>query len=288
MVENAVHSSPELRAIKVAAEQHQIRSGVPLTYDQYSDLLTSAAQAANQQFVDRDRRVLKHEVMYGEDLDQPTYHNDFGIDSYDVYSNTTHGMTRCRLLRDQFDRLGEDGQRTWDLLTDAQKAIILEPRLTQASPSQRRPQDPQRHGNANRNNDRYPTPRYQAHEHSSAIITAESALTNSAFSDTTSATNPVAANQHEYNLPPEILAHLSSKRDTAHPADPARLLSTPPRTAATPEDVVIDGQRYQCLPNPNQRSVNASIIYSVSSSGISNTGSLVNRCANGGIAGEDV
>lgn len=127
MVENAVHSSPELRAIKVAAEQHQIRSGVPLTYDQYSDLLTSAAQAANQQFVDRDRRVLKHEVMYGEDLDQPTYHNDFGIDSYDVYSNTTHGMTRCRLLRDQFDRLGEDGQRTWDLLTDAQKAIILEP-----------------------------------------------------------------------------------------------------------------------------------------------------------------
>lgn len=79
-----------------------------------------------------------------------------------------------------------------------------------------------------------------------------------------------------------------AKRDTAHPADPARLLSTPPRTAATPEDVVIDGQRYQRLPNPNQRSVNASIIYSVSSSGISNTGSLVNRCANGVIAGEDV
>ena len=44
MLENAVHSIPALRSVKVQAEQQKAYTGIDLSYSQYSALLLSAAQ----------------------------------------------------------------------------------------------------------------------------------------------------------------------------------------------------------------------------------------------------
>jgi hypothetical protein len=55
MLENAVQPLEELRAIKIQADQHKTQSGVDLTYDQYVNLLTSAASNYDTQFQPKER-----------------------------------------------------------------------------------------------------------------------------------------------------------------------------------------------------------------------------------------
>jgi hypothetical protein len=48
--QNAVHPVQELRAVKTQADQHKTQTGKDLTYDQYVNLLLSAASAYDAQF----------------------------------------------------------------------------------------------------------------------------------------------------------------------------------------------------------------------------------------------
>ena len=50
MLENAVAPIPELRQVKLHADLDTTRSGIPLTYQQYMNLLLSAAAAYDNQF----------------------------------------------------------------------------------------------------------------------------------------------------------------------------------------------------------------------------------------------
>jgi hypothetical protein len=50
MLENAVQPLDELRAIKIQADQHKTQNGIDLTYDQYVELLMSAASNYDTQF----------------------------------------------------------------------------------------------------------------------------------------------------------------------------------------------------------------------------------------------
>ena len=57
MLENAIQPIPELRAVKVQADQHKVQTGWNLSYDQYLSLVESAAANYDSQF-DRTKRPL--------------------------------------------------------------------------------------------------------------------------------------------------------------------------------------------------------------------------------------
>lgn len=271
-LENAVYPISELRAVKTQAQQNAVYSGQQLTFDQYYDLLTSAAQAYDRQFTVKERprvrRVLEHDLYTAEYDCQPFY--DEPPEAYDIHSSHQQSV-RTRLLGDQWHRLGEDGQRIWKMLTPEQKAIILEtPPIRNSYPGspQRSRAPPYRPNPGNPSDNNKPL---FASTHESTIT--EPAHTPDALDD-------------PYTLPSSISAHLT-KREGVHPAEPSRMLARPSSTSVStsltpPSDVVIDGHRYT-------RSVStAHILYSVSRSNITPRGALVDRGANGGIAGNDV
>lgn len=285
LLENAVHPMEELRIIKTQAAQLAVHSGKILTYDQYCDLLISAAQASDRLYNDRppsstsrNRRVMTHDSFIqdeGQDedvFDDSPYHGSY----YEANAMERHGSMmsprpRFRLLYDQWQRLSESAQQTWELLPDDQKAIILEARPTRRGPP------PTRHSVSP--SDQRPNRSYAPSTRSSPPVTAHASETHITADTSTHTATP------DYHIPPDLQVHLSKQKSpsaSTHPAEPARMLSTPPRAATAPVELVIDGQRY--------RSVNATTVtYGVSSATRNlRDGALVDRGANGGIAGEDV
>jgi hypothetical protein len=130
MLENTVGKVTELRAVKAQADQHKVHSGAKLSYDQYSDLLKSAAQAYDAIFATRSKapaRKVYHSNMQ-PDNDEPFYDAE---DTYDIDSNiqllsaNAHrhllANNSQQLTRTQWRGLSKEGQTTWDTLTDDDK-----------------------------------------------------------------------------------------------------------------------------------------------------------------------
>lgn len=258
ILENAVHPIEELRIVKTQAEQHTIQKGTTLTYDQYFDLLTSAAQAYDRQLTTRHqtrhtRRILEHDIY--QDADD--MHSDYEFSVYDAYALHQASQGSRPLSFSQWQQLGPDGQRIWDMLSPEQKSIILSPR-SQPTP---RPDSRQDHG-------RRPPSKNPPTAH---ISVHDSTLTTHPVIDADSTMPP--------SLPTSIAAHLSHQ-DPPHPAEPAQMLSQPPNIPSP--DVIINGHRYQ-------RSVNCTYTtYDVSKANSRDIGALIDQGANGGIAGADV
>jgi hypothetical protein len=59
LLQNAVRPVQELRAVKTQADQHKTQAGKELTYDQYVNLLLSAASAYDAQFAPKLLAVLR-------------------------------------------------------------------------------------------------------------------------------------------------------------------------------------------------------------------------------------
>ena len=81
LLQNAVHSIPELCAIKVQAEQLKTHTGKALTYDQYCSLLLSAAQQHDRQHLKVPSKQAQHHI-YEHSIDE-TYEDreiNFNID----------------------------------------------------------------------------------------------------------------------------------------------------------------------------------------------------------------
>lgn len=279
MLENAVHPIEELRIIKTQATQLAIHNGKLLTFDQYSDLLVGAAQSCDRLYADhgqqqrnpgtpRIRRIMEHDVSYDNDMDIFTPDAAF----YDAFA--LEQRQRTRLPNDAWQRLDAQGRQSWTSLSEDVRAIILDarsgprrggyttPPLGNASPSGRRFPQASSHAPSPRPNN------MTANEHH---IAADQDC------DT-----PAHDGPHDYELPPALHAHLSKRGDVRHPAEPTRMMgNTPPSVTTTPSEITIDGRLY--------RSINVAVTtYGVSSSRIIRDGALIDRGANGGIAGEDV
>jgi hypothetical protein len=136
MLENTVRKVTKLRAVKAQADQYKVYSGAKLSYDQYSDLLKSTAQAYDATFATRSKapaRKVYHSNMQ-PDNDEPFYD---AKDTYDIDSNIQLLLSANahrhllvsnsqRLTRTQWRGLSKEGQTTWDTLTDDDKHKILE------------------------------------------------------------------------------------------------------------------------------------------------------------------
>ena len=145
LLENAVHDSSELRAVKNQAEQFKARDGKDFTYSEYLSLLNSAAQQLDAKFrpvVRTPRRtVYAHDLQPDADDDDPPVFSP--VDSFDMdtdanvleaYQSLTT-PSRTRLFSGQWRRLSPEDQAVWDQLSDDAKRIVLEA----STPPNRRP-----------------------------------------------------------------------------------------------------------------------------------------------------
>jgi hypothetical protein len=87
MLQNAVRPVQELRAVKTQADQHKTQTGKELTYDQYVNLLLSAASAYDAQFAPKThfaarapcRAVYSHNITESSDGNNPAYDIDCAL-----------------------------------------------------------------------------------------------------------------------------------------------------------------------------------------------------------------
>jgi hypothetical protein len=100
MLQNAVHPIQELRAVKTQADQHKTQTGKELTYDQYLNLLLSAASAYDAQFAPKThsaarapcRDMYSHNITESSDGNDPAY--DIGCALGIVQPKLTHFAAR--------------------------------------------------------------------------------------------------------------------------------------------------------------------------------------------------
>ena len=214
MLESAVHPLPELRDVKHRADQN-LAAGINTTYEQYVDLLLSAAQSYDEEFKRENRHAHKRSV-YVHKADDHYYGNniDYDIDA-DVgilqahatqhQPSSTH-LPGSRLSGSQWHKLSSKAQAIWDQLDEKSKAIIL------ARPSYQ-PSNKQHHEN---------------HHDPDKIIQAQlhdlEMGSNCTFEDQEQAIDPGPNSEEfhdaveDHNAPDTLLAYIT-KRNELHPAD---------------------------------------------------------------------
>jgi hypothetical protein len=100
MLQTAVHPVQELRVVKTQADQHKTQAGKELTYDQYVNLLLSAASAYDARFAPKThfaaraprRAVYSHDITESSDDNDPGYDIDCALDI--VQPKTAHFAAR--------------------------------------------------------------------------------------------------------------------------------------------------------------------------------------------------
>ena len=275
MLENAVHPIAELRAVKNQADQLKTTSGTALTYEEYCRLVLSAAASYDNELLPRGQKVgampPTRRSVYFQELD---VHDDVGA-AYDIdtdidviqahLSNQQHAPG-SRMPFPRWKSLSPDTQSIWDTIPDSDKALIL----GAGAPS--------------------PLRRVRLHDIVGNVL--ETANASDPFEVT-----PVAPAEDPGDTPsPDTLVQAHNSQTTKRswtkplgsdlpPSDIRKVLSSVERHAPVgtpePQDITIHGKTY--------RLVNVARSYQISAAVHRSThASLVDRGANGGVAGEDV
>ena len=302
MLENAVNAIDELRAVKRQADQIQTVSGTELTYRQYCRLVMSAAAQYDSQFKSQrlqtpkssNRSVYNHVVNHGQDLEvdgDVFYDIDSEIESIHVYNSSVNNKKSFkpfeptnRLSSDQWHRLSTDEQQIWDQLPQKAKAIILERRFDNRTSVAH----PPRPRTANLHDiSAYDYVMANLHDLRMGSDGDVNLTSQSTMDHVDSAEN----NKTNDNFDPDespILAHLTQRKEIP-PGDLRRVLAKTMNHARKPPTKIIDDQDEITLNGKKYRSINfQKLIYDVSKPESAIPGALIDRGANGGVAGADV
>ena len=262
MLENAVTPIAELRGVKNTADLEKTKTGRSLTFAEYSALLMAASTAYDQQLGESSKKpprmAYTHQLLDLLDDGDPWYlHDDdpYDIDSpaFTIEANaherrrfgTRPPINRAvRMPRDKWINLSDEAKKSWDLISDKDKAIIL--------------------GYGEQSPTRYPTERPSTRQ----------------------------ANAHEQQDEPDNQTDeedfADAQQDDPHEDDTVLLanLHSSSRGQLTPGDI------RRIMSSSSQRNTRSAsmhnIIYKVSQHATKSTGGLVDRGANGGVAGTDV
>jgi hypothetical protein len=124
LLQNAVNGIPDLRQVKLNADQLVQANGAATTYDKYRDMLLNACTRYDVDLQSRAQRsgAPTRRTVYATDINADSDDAfDFGIDTpLDVIS-----AYRTRMTGAQWHKLDPESQRIWDSLSDAAKEIIL-------------------------------------------------------------------------------------------------------------------------------------------------------------------
>ena len=281
LIPNAVRGHPKLSGVHNVAIQLASHTGQRVDYDQYSDLLLSECAQVDSAFAQSSPKTSKRSVYMSDlsinDGEVDALHDDgeaCNIDSDPV--TLMANAHRCRMLSanhvlmvlDQWKGLSPEGQKTWDQLSEEDKAIILKKSTTGSS----KPTRPF--------NKRTPTSQ-KANVHDTSVydfIVANSHLldygetTGDTEADTTADDNEVD-DSHD-NDAQTLHAFLVSRGDNSSPADIRNMLSTL--------------SKHMPAKQTKDRQANAHVTYMVDKHHMDKPGSLIDRGANGGVAGADV
>jgi hypothetical protein len=275
MLENAVAPIEELRQVKNNADMEKTKTGVVLSYENYASLLLSAATSYdNQHKTNRrsKRQVYLHDLYDDFDMDQnedEEYNNDYDIDipvatlQANVHdSKTKKKMSskpfpqRPRMSRDKWFSLSETQKLIWDQLDDKAKAIIL-------GISKPQPQSS--------------SPQRQVNLHEISVF------------------DFLQANAHQLEQIPELDSELNDEdteefQNAQQDSEPDTLTdSVLVHAAKSKSNKLQPGDIRRVMSKTSKRSVNLThVVYSVSAHKSSTPHSLVDRGANGGVAGDDV
>ena len=276
MLEVAVANIDDLRQVKNNADLEKAKTGVTLSYDQYSSLLLSAAAAYDIKFVSKrtKHQVFTHDV-YDHDYDGTLIHDndDFDIETpvstVQAYAAMTNqvkfgssSVPKPRLSKDKWYSLSEKERLLWDQFDDKAKGIILglEKSHMATSSAGKAP-----HSVTRQKVNLHDISVYDFLQANMHDLTCESPKDES--SDNIDGTEH-ETNDHDDSKETVLVNAAKSSQSKLPPGDIRRVMS-----------------------KSNTRSVNmARIIYNVSASKTSKAHdiSLVDRGANGGLAGNDV
>lgn len=284
MLENAVHPIKELAQVKISADIDLTRTGKPLTYDQYVNLLLAAA--ASYDVEARKPRQVRRQVY----LHEQNYEPDFGYSESDEYYNIdspvtviqAHAhdrrpMTRppprtpvvparsVRMSRDQWHKLSDESKQLWDKLSDSDKAIILG---LGTSPSPRRV-------NLHEVLDPDPDPGLAEEEPEEEFVDASEEPPDEH-------TRLINATKTGTQLPPGDIRWIMGDSGGRNPSSTQNL---PTQASHTPNQ---SGRTTRSAHAHITYTANAHCTYRVSNHTRSTTHALVDRGANGGVAGNDV
>ena len=277
---NAVRGHPKLSGVHNVAIQLAFHSNQRVNY-QYSDLLLSECAQVDSAFAQSSRKTSKCSV-YMSDLSINDGEVDALHDDGEAYNTDSNPITimanahRRRMLSanrvlmgiDQWKGLSPEGQKTWDQLSEVDKAVILKKSTTGSS----KPNCPF--------NKRNPTSQ-KANVHDTSVydfIVANVHLldygktTDGTEANTTADDNEVDDFQDKDAQ--TLHAFLASHGDNSSPADIRNMLSTSSKRA-------LAKQTKDCQ-------ANAHVTYMVDKHHMDKPGSLIDHGANGGVAGADV
>ena len=284
MLQNAVSGITELHQVKVQSAHDVAHGNSPLSYEQYKTLLLSTASTYDaRKGLARSR---PSRLVHETDLDPaPTLSaNVHTIDDtnddifYDIDTdlatleiNETRQPARRpasnprfqpKMSRDKWQSLSPAEQSCWDQLSAKAKATILG---IGTPPPPRTPRQLDLHDISAADYLRIVST-HQSHSGTSPPALIRDSITESA---STLTTPPV----------PDLLA--CATRQTPTPGDLRRGLGSQPPPPNS-DEITINGKRYRCI------SMHERFSYSISNHSASRHGSLVDRGANGGLAGSDV
>mgnify|MGYP006357956311 FL=1 len=267
LLENAVHGITELRQVKANAQQLAIHDGRKLTYQEYSDLLISAAQAfdkKNHAGPLSHRQVNLHD-LYGEEYNEyEAYSTNLNSDDYDIdcpiSTLSANVMQRrpmpnpaAKLPVELWNQLKPQERDGWIKISPANRQAILQNIGNGAKPKP-----------SNFNSEVNFTKFLQALQHE--LDSTDNVNDNSDDVEDNGDDSQLFLNAMQAKTTVE-------KKVSTSPTDIRRVLSKA-MSAATKKKVTYNVDKH--------------VTYSVSAHSYSAESSLIDRGANGGIAGSDV
>lgn len=273
MLENAVHPITELRQVKNNADLEKTKTGRVLSYAEYTNLLLSAAASYDDQYKSKREKLKVFSHFIDDENVSDDENGDYDIDApVTVIQANAHDQrmkrpfksapNRIRMSRDRWLSLTDKDRQIWDQLGDSAKATIL------GIPSGQKSKDNNQGFKAK------PTHQVNLHE--------------------LSAYDFLQAHLHEFGDVQDIQdsenaeEEAQEQQDGEQDANPDALLINLAKSSSgklPPGDI----RRVMSKTSKRHTSVNVvDVIYHVSATKSGLPLSLIDRGANGGVAGQDV
>ena len=308
MLQNAVGGIEALNRVKTQ-NNHDVAHGLrALTYEKYKTLLLSAASIYDEK--NGLKRARQKHSVFAHEFDDVDY--DFNTqDSYDIdtdlYDIEIHNTDRKpsqsnfrpSMKRDQWNSLSPDEQALWDKFSPKAKSIILGHRQSSTTVTNTFPNTNQYRKHTSSNLHDISAAEYLLQVHSQ--VTHDQSTFNDQLNNDS---NMTSDSQIETQTPPaqedsdsNLLAYATNQSlpqgdikkvlsSTYKKGDKVKTTSTNTASTSSSTDdsgsIVINGKTYREI------NVHSRTTYNVAKHKASLSGSLIDRGANGGLAGGDV
>jgi Reverse transcriptase (RNA-dependent DNA polymerase) len=279
MLENAVHPITELRQVKNNADLQKTNTGKALTYDEYLSLLLSAAAAYDNQFAAKaksKRHVFTHDQYDATESYEVDDSYDIDVPVSSLLANATErynkkqvkfGNRAVHMPRDKWYNLDSKNKEIWDKLDDKAKSIILGYDNTAGTSK-----SPPSHQQSNFK----PKTSFQRHQANLHELTAYDFLQAFIHETDTSNNDDTCDSNKDIDIAPTTVDTTDQDTMLVNAAKSTNSVKLPP------------GDIRRVMSKSSTRFVNK-VEYCVSKhQTTASMMSLVDRGANGGVAGDDV